>query len=145
MAKESKAEKAAAKHKAGGPYKSAEEAIKSPTYSAMHKARKFEKEAVRKEFQSPQTGKLKGRMEHTYKEDSVKGHKVMKKFGGAGYQGKQPESMHVLDLKRPSKRQGTSDGYMVKSWRDRKEPMSGASRTESQQKSLKKSMAEGKK
>jgi hypothetical protein len=34
---------------------------------------------------------------------------------------------------------------MVKSWRDRKEPMSGASRTESQQKSLKKSMAEGKK
>ncbi len=40
MPKREKFEKAREAHKAGAPYKTAEEAIKSPTFSAMHKARK---------------------------------------------------------------------------------------------------------
>jgi len=57
------------------------------------------------------SGRLKGRLEHTYNKDSFKGHQVTKKFGGAGIAGERPESKHKLDLR--SKRT-TSDGYMPK-------------------------------
>lgn len=50
-------------------------------------------------FQGPETGKLKGRIEHTYEDDSLKGGRRTKKFGGAGYRGKRPESKHILNLK----------------------------------------------
>jgi len=52
-----------------------------------------------KKFQSPTTGKMVGRMEHTYDKDSMKGHKVVKKFGGAGIPGERAESKNKLDLK----------------------------------------------
>lgn len=40
VSKRMKYEKARKEHKAGAPYKTAYDAIKSPTFSAMHKARK---------------------------------------------------------------------------------------------------------
>lgn len=68
-------------------------------------------------FHHPKTGKLHGRMEHTYKKDSFKGHKLAKKFGGAGFEGEQPTSKHVVDLSAKSKAlQGKSGDEALNAW-----------------------------